>query len=282
VSPPSISSTVGALVAERPARARLFERLAIDYCCGGNRPLDEVCRERGLDPTTVASLVDALDGGGEDGADWARRPLVELCDHIVEVHHSYLRRELPRLAALLEKTEHAHADERPELRQVRATFERLRGELDQHLENEERTLFPAVRRLGPDEPFTDATVVCDHLEDEHAAVGALLAELAELTGGYDTTRANCNTHRAAIDGLRELERDLHEHVHEENNILFPRLLGRAPRRTHDDGRRCGSGAGAGTLAVRVGAVRRHLGGDARVRAGLRSLPGRGDAAPPPG
>jgi regulator of cell morphogenesis and NO signaling len=211
-------STVGDLVAERPARARLFEQLGIDYCCGGRRTLDEVCDERGLDATTVTVLLDALESdAGLIGTDWGRASLAELCDHIVDVHHAYLRRELPRLSRLLEKSERAHADERPELSEIRATFERLRDELEQHLAEEERALFPACR----DARLPDGL---DRLAAEHTRTGELLQRLSALTAGYDTETALCNTHRAAVDALAELERDLHEHIHEENNILFPRVL----------------------------------------------------------
>ena len=217
---------VGTLVAERPARARLFEQLGIDYCCGGRRPLADVCRERGLDAATVAVLLDAA--GDERGlveSDWGRASLQDLCDHIVHVHHAFLRRELPRLSGLLARCERAHADEHPALTEVRETFERLRLELEHHLVEEERTLFPACRRLAAGEtgsPLPGGAF--ERFEDEHAATGALLQRLSTLTRGYDVADALCNTHRAAMDGLAELDHDLREHIHEENNILFPRAL----------------------------------------------------------
>jgi regulator of cell morphogenesis and NO signaling len=221
------SRLVGELVAERPARARLFEHLGIDYCCGGRRPLADACREHGVDAATVAVLLDALDEATDRPAepDWARASLLALCDHIVEVHHAYLRRELPRLSELLAKCVRAHAADRPELIELRATFERLRAELERHLAEEERVLFPVCRTLEPGEP-ADSVLPgsLERLETEHAATGGLLERLSLLTGGYDLGGALCNTHRAALDALAALERDLHEHVHEENNILFPRVL----------------------------------------------------------
>src|SRR5262245_50330857 len=140
------SRLVGDLVAERPTRARVFEQLGIDYCCGGRRPLGDACRERGLDVESVVALLDD-DTNTFDEPDWRRAPLSELCDHIVAVHHDYLRRELPRLAELLAKCERAHGEDRPELVEARETFEHLRAELEHHLADEERRLFPACRRL---------------------------------------------------------------------------------------------------------------------------------------
>jgi regulator of cell morphogenesis and NO signaling len=217
------SSIIGDLVVERPARARLFEQLGIDYCCGGRRTLAEVCDERGLDAATVVVLLDTTESDrGLIGSDWGRASLPELCDHIVDVHHAYLRRELPRLTALLEKCERAHADERPELHEVRATFERLRVELEHHLAEEERAVFPACRAVAAGATLEPGLL--ERLADEHAGAGAALRRLSALTDGYETDTALCNTHRAAVDALAELERDLHEHIHEENNILFPRVL----------------------------------------------------------
>jgi iron-sulfur cluster repair protein YtfE (RIC family) len=100
----STATTVGELVVDDPARARVFEQLGLDYCCGGKRPLAEACRERGLDPDTVAAMLNAAEASGvRTGEDWSQATLAELCDHIVEAHHGFLRRELPRLSTLLEK-----------------------------------------------------------------------------------------------------------------------------------------------------------------------------------
>jgi regulator of cell morphogenesis and NO signaling len=206
---------VGELVAAVPARARLFERLGIDYCCGGRVSLADACRARRLDPETVAVLLDAfgdIPAAGEP--DWSTVSLAQLCDHIVDVHHAFLRRELPRISTLLEKCERAHG-----LVEPRALFDELRGELEPHMLEEEQVLFPAVRAGSG----IDASLV-DDLDDEHAAVGQLLQRLSVLTNGYDPSAALCNTHRAALAALADLERDLHDHIHEENNILFPRAL----------------------------------------------------------
>lgn len=219
----SPSTTVADLVVERPARARLFEQLGLDYCCGGKRSLEDACHAKGLDAATVATMLGALDAVGDTHADLTGASLAEVCDHVVAIHHDRLREELPRLSTLLAKVEKAHGAERPEVASVRETFEELRAELERHLAEEEDRAFPAVRRLEAGAPANGLRGELAALEDEHDRAGALLERLSELTGGYDVDDARCNTHRAAIDGLAELQRDLHLHIHEENNVLFPRV-----------------------------------------------------------
>jgi regulator of cell morphogenesis and NO signaling len=216
------SRTVAELVLEQPARARVFEELGLDYCCGGKTPLQDACEARGL---PVDAAVTALEDAAEAPTgerDWTTVPLTELCDHIVSEHHDRLREDLPRLDALLEKVVRAHGDERPSLFELRDTFIALRGELEEHLAAEEAVLFPLVRAGGP----YDADQL-GALEHDHESAGSTLARMRELTDGYDLDQGLCNTHRATLDGLRELERDLHQHIHEENNVLFPRALAAA-------------------------------------------------------
>lgn len=220
-------TTVADLVIERPARARVFERLGLDYCCGGKRSLAEACESKGLDLAGVVTALGAEAPSGEEGdePDWAAAPLPELCEHIVLEHHAFLRRELPRLWELLDKVERAHGQEHPQVLEVRAVFAGLWRELEDHMAKEEQVLFPACVALAKGAqapPFVSAAIAV--MEDDHAQAGAALERLSDLTGGYDLGRALCNTHRATLDGLRELERDLRQHIHEENNILFPRTL----------------------------------------------------------
>ena len=214
-------STLAELVLARPAHAQVLERLGLDYCCGGRRSLAAACAERGLDPATVAVF---LEGESEpvavESTNWNAAPLGELCAHIVDVHHARLRWELPRIGHLAMRARDAHAAEAPELAEVHRVFESLRWELEEHIEDEETHLFPRIaagERLKPDE--------LAELEREHDGAGAALHRLRELTGGFDCDQALCNTHRALLDGLHGLELEVHQHVHEENNVLFPRALG---------------------------------------------------------
>lgn len=216
------SRTVAELVLERPARARVFEELGLDYCCGGKTPLDDACAARGVPVGQAVAALEAVSDEPTAERDWATAPLAELCDHIVSEHHDRLRTELPRLDDLLAKVVRAHGEERASLLELHDTFTSLRRELEEHLATEEEQLFPLVRVGGP----YDADKL-GALEHDHEWAGSALARIRELADGYDMERALCNTHRATLDGLRELEHDLHQHIHEENNVLFPRALAAA-------------------------------------------------------
>jgi regulator of cell morphogenesis and NO signaling len=225
---PEIS--VGQLVADDPRRARLFERLGIDYCCGGRVPLDRACRQKGLDVEAVLSQL-ALDEfeaphDGHDGFDASRVRMAELIDHILSTRHAYLDRELPRLSALAGQVVGAHGLRHPELRAVRDVFNELKDELIFHMLNEEKVLFPTIARLdaaaGIPLPGGSVTGAIRLMEHEHSDAGLALARLRTLTDGYTPPADACPTYRALLDGLAELETDLHVHIHEENNILFPR------------------------------------------------------------
>lgn len=222
---------VGRLVAEHLGRARVFDRLGIDYCCGGKTALDRACWEKGLDVFEVLRELAASDARATEAEsiDWNRAPMSDLADHIVAVHHAYLRRELPRLADLMEKVVAAHGARHPDLGAVHATLLSLKAELESHMLKEEKVLFPIIKQLE-----TATTLPSFHcgsvnnpilvMEHEHEDAGTALAQLRAWTGGYQAPEDACNTYRAALAGLAELEADLHRHIHKENEILFPRAL----------------------------------------------------------
>jgi regulator of cell morphogenesis and NO signaling len=218
----STEVTVARLVTERPGRSRVFEALGIDYCCGGKRPLAEVCAEKGLDALTVLRMLEAyeLEATAEDRTDWSKATVGELADHIEEVHHGYLREALPRLAFMVNKVAGRHSDRHPELEELRGVFEEFRGDLEPHMAEEERVVFPLCRGLGDGAEAEGALGV---MEREHEGAGEALARMRGLTGGYEPPADACNTYRAMLAGLAELERDMHLHVHEENNVLFPKI-----------------------------------------------------------
>jgi regulator of cell morphogenesis and NO signaling len=200
--------TVAELVVEAPGRSRVFEELGIDYCCGGRRSLASACAERGLDADAVAArLAEVEVEGGQEGEDWAAAPLSALCDHIVEIHHAFLRRELPLLGALVDKVARVHGDAHPKLLETQEHYGAVAAELRIHMAEEEEMLFPACRRLD-------------------AATGAALERIRLLNRDFAPPADACNSYRAMLDRLETLERDLHRHIHEENNILFPRAAAR--------------------------------------------------------
>jgi regulator of cell morphogenesis and NO signaling len=203
----------------------VFEELGIDYCCGGKLSLAEACARRGLGVDAVRGRLTEHDAGSiSDGTDWRRVPLAELCSHVIVVHHGYLRRELPRLRGLLAKLARVHGDRHPELRDALAVFEPFANDLERHMAKEERVLFPLITRIEsgevPPTPFVLQPI--EVMEAEHDDAGRALAKLRRVTGGYAVPSDGCNTYRAAMSALADLEADMHAHVHKENNILFPR------------------------------------------------------------
>jgi len=221
-------TSVAELVTERPARARIFEELGIDYCCGGDHSLAEACRKNNLDPDTVVQMLDAATEATSavDTTDWSEVSLAALIDHIVDTHHAYLRRELPRLEELLMRVTSAHGADVSWLHPVLEVFQTLKLDLETHMVSEEERVFPSIRSLEATEETAEASSLdeegIDVMIKEHDDSGAALERLRELTNGYTPPEGACPKFRAAMDGLRKLETDMHQHVHKENNILFPR------------------------------------------------------------
>ena len=224
-----LPGTVGQLVAERPSRARVFEKFGIDYCCGCRKPLEQACSERQVD---VRAVIDALRHNDERRGperDWSAMGLTRLADHIEQTHHGYLRQELPRLDFLTRKVAAVHGHDRPELLRLRDVFLEFKAELLEHMRKEEAVMFPMCRRLeagqwpqGPDAVGLERPV--DVLTHEHEHAGRALEEMRALAADYVPPAEACNTYRAMLDALKELEADMHQHVHLENNVLFPAAI----------------------------------------------------------
>ncbi len=229
--------TVGELVRERPSRARVFEDLGIDYCCGGKKPLSEACTKKGHKVEEVLKTIEVADSAGSeaDSVDYGSMPLDELADHIVATHHAYLGHELPRLQAMAAKVARVHGEKDARLGELASVVDALAEELTSHMMKEERILFPVIRQFEqsdalPFMPFGTLANPIRAMEAEHDTAGNALEDMHRLTDGYTPPDWACNTYRALVDGLRELELDLHQHIHKENNILFPRAMDVEQRR----------------------------------------------------
>jgi regulator of cell morphogenesis and NO signaling len=229
-----LDHTVGSIVRDHPALSRLFEQAKVDYCCGGQRTLDEACRQRGIDPQQfLAQLADyaASETASETASEvnLAALSLAELADHIERIHHAYLHAELPRLEKMVTKVAAVHGEKDPRLTQIRDVFLALSAELTTHLMKEEQVLFPMIRQLEASDtrlrshcgtlvnPITRMTV-------EHDGAGVALAQLRQLTADFTPTEWACNTYRALFDALATFEQDMHQHIHKENNVLFPQAV----------------------------------------------------------
>jgi regulator of cell morphogenesis and NO signaling len=227
----TLDVTVGQLVAERPERARLFEKYGIDYCCGGSRPLGAACEAHQLDPREVLHSLVHLETGERSASesDWLAAPIPGLIDHITDRHHAYLRDALPRISYLINKVWDAHSLTHHRLSDVAAVFSALRNELELHMAKEEQVLFPLCRSIAdPDsrKEFQGLSLrnVVAVMEEEHLDAGNALKQLRELTDDYTPPIDACPTYRVMLSSLAELEADMHQHVHKENNILFPRAI----------------------------------------------------------
>ena len=224
-------ATVGQLVAERASRAKVFERFGIDYCCGGKVSVAEACARKGVDATAVLAALEAVDaalGQVADQQDWSAAPFDVLVRHIVDTHHAFLREALPRMAFLTTKVANVHGGDHPELRDVARIFAGFHAELDAHMAKEENVLFPLIVAMGkaggPVDFGPPVGAPIGVMEAEHDDAGRALEEIRRLANDYAVPDGACNSYRAMLDGLQEIELDMFQHIHLENNILFPRAL----------------------------------------------------------
>lgn len=228
--------TVAEIAAGSLAAVKVFEALGVDYCCGGKRPLTEVCAQKGLDPQAVVRTLEAAmrqqDAASE--TDWNHVPLEDLVRHIEQRHHSFLRRELPAIGSRLEKVYRVYNQRYgPTLTGLPEVFEGLQSELLSHLMKEEQILFPAILACEraatvsapmPQLPFGTVANPIRMMEMEHDEAGDALRRIRSITQDFAIPEYACVTYRALMAGLEELEQDLHLHIHLENNILFPRAI----------------------------------------------------------
>lgn len=226
-----VHETVGDIVARSPVLSHVFERADIDYCCSGKKTVGEACREKGLDPQAFLAELDvaAPSDGEEPMADAAVMSLTELVDHIERTHHVYLHSELPRLDGMTTQVASVHGQKDPRLHEVRETVLALAGELSSHMMKEEHILFPMVRQLeaSDEAPMFHCGSLANpihQMELEHEGAGSALTRLRALTDAFTPPEWACSAYRALLGALAHLERDMHQHIHKENNVLFPRVL----------------------------------------------------------
>lgn len=228
------TKTVREIALENPAFPRVFEELGIDYCCGGRMPLDEACAKKNIEVGQVAALLEkAAQGPAPAAEDWTGKPLAGLAAHIVDTHHAYVKRELPRLHELAAKVVNRHGATHAELPVIQQKLEQLGEELTQHLAKEEMILFPYIAGMEkahttgcakPNGCFGTVANPIAMMTQEHDDAGTLMAEMRQLSGDFTPPQGACPTFHAYYSGLDEFEKDLHQHIHLENNILFPRAL----------------------------------------------------------
>jgi len=226
---PAKTTPVGRLVAERPGRSEVFERFGIDYCCQGRTPLGEACSARGLDEGAVMLALAEADAQpvSPDEPDYGSMTTAQLIDHIVQVHHGFLWQELAPLSVLAHRVAAAHKDAHPELTKLAQAYDFLREDIEAHMKKEEEMLFPALRELSSGRTLPhffqgDLHVPLLVLEGDHERVEQSLRFFRTTTGGYVAPADACEAWRALLVRLHRMERDLHRHVHLENEILHQR------------------------------------------------------------
>ena len=234
-----VQQTVREVALNIPAATRVFEKLGIDYCCGGGKSLAQACGEADL---PVQSVLESLESAAlSDRArqdtpladDWAKASLSDLIAHINNTHHKYTREEIARLGPLFDKVCNVHGAKHPELLGIRHDFRALAQELTVHMMKEERVLFPFIERMeeaviagepilpAPFGPVNNPVAMMIH---EHDTAGGLLHSMRTRSSGYQPPEGACTSYKTLYGALDEFERDLHLHIHLENNILFPRAV----------------------------------------------------------
>ena len=223
--------TVRELVIAIPGATKIFAQFGIDYCCGGHRSLSDACRTRSIKVGEVVRSLEALRQVPDDSRDWRHESLASLAEHIIDTHHIFTRNELDRLAKLFDKVCSRHGNS--ELLEAQRLFKRLRGDLIPHMLKEEQVLFPYIERMEvalseqrivPPTIFGTVRNPVRLLLLEHDATGDLLIQLRSVTSGYTNPHDSSINFQALYQGLAVLEADLHQHIHLENNILFPRAV----------------------------------------------------------
>ena len=227
------TKTVKEYALEIPAATRIFEKLGIDYCCGGGKSLADACANAGVAVEEVLGSLqnNARTDGTSVDEDWTTSSQADLITHIVEKHHRFTREELERLDALLTKVCGVHGQNHPELFEIQHQFGNLRGELKPHMLKEERVLFPYIVQLEeaamakqflPAPPFGTVRNPVRVMMAEHDAAGYILGKMRESSSNYAVPPDGCISYKTLYSALAALEVDLHQHIHLENNILFPR------------------------------------------------------------
>jgi regulator of cell morphogenesis and NO signaling len=228
--------TVREVAIEMPQATRVFEKLKIDYCCGGGKPLTEACATAGVEVENLMRMLEET-GPGEaqrnGSLDFQKATLTELIDHILDNHHVYTKEEMARLESLIDKVIGAHSANHPELHGIGELFQQLCADLKPHMFKEEQILFPYIVEMEraalqngptPFAPFGTVNNPIRMMMMEHDTAGDILRELRQTSSNYTVPPDGCISYQTLYQALEAFEKDLHQHIHLENNILFPRAV----------------------------------------------------------
>jgi regulator of cell morphogenesis and NO signaling len=223
-----LNRTLSEIVTENYQAAGVFENYGLDFCCKGKRPLSQACEEKHVSAMQVLEDLSQVLHSDKKVFDFNTMSLTELAEYIVRVHHSYVKFNLPQIFNYVVRVASKHGDRYPYMKQVYLLFAELREEFEQHMLKEESVLFPRIKLLELNAAGTqDANYLqapIDVMEDDHERAGAIMQEIRALTDNYTAPEHACTTFRLTLDSLKGFEEDLHQHVHLENNILFPKAM----------------------------------------------------------
>ncbi|WP_432222205.1 iron-sulfur cluster repair di-iron protein [Flavobacterium sp. TMP13] len=225
-------TTIGEYVAKDFRTAAVFTQYGIDFCCKGNRTIEEACEKKQFNSNEVeAKVMDVLAMKTDEGIDFNSWPLDLPADYVEKTHHRYVEDKSQILLPFLDKLCKVHGASHPELFKVNDLFIGCAQEMAQHMKKEELILFPFIKKLVKAEA-TDGKFENPHfgtvnnpiemMMHDHVVEGERFVKIAELTNNYTPPADGCNTYKVTYAMLQEFESDLHKHIHLENNILFPK------------------------------------------------------------
>lgn len=226
------SKSLAQIVNDNHKTAYVFEKYHLDFCCKGKRLLKQACDEIKVPVEQVVADLENVTGDSKVSVDFDKMLLSQLADYIVLTHHDYVRKELPLIYSYLQKVTSKYGDRHPEMLAVFNAFVELEQDMTEHMEKEERILFPRIKMVEfyslensdaqINRSYLEAPITI--LEQEHENAGEILSQIREITNNYTLPEDACTTYRLGFAALQAFEMDLHHHIHLENNILFPKII----------------------------------------------------------
>lgn len=227
------NQTVAEIVTENYKTADIFKKKGIDFCCGGKVTLKDICAKKNIPYNELKTELEKVDQKNDQPDDFNNWSLDRLADHIINVHHQYVRENIPILSQYANKVARVHGDANPEVVEINYLFQLIAEDLERHMIKEENILFPYIKNLAQVEAekipfalphFGTVQNPINMMEHEHDVVGEYGHKIAELSNQYTPPAHACNTYRVLFAKLKEFEEDLHLHIHLENNILFKKAI----------------------------------------------------------
>jgi regulator of cell morphogenesis and NO signaling len=234
----SLSSlSLSKIVSSNHQAASVFEKYHLDFCCKGKRSLEQACTEQQLSISKVTEELENVftKDNNNTAIDFEKMNLPQLADYIVQTHHAYVKNEMPQIQAYLQKVSSKHGVRHPELYRIFQKFNAVKEEMEGHMKKEELILFPRIKELQEIADNENAQLQLNItylqspitvMEQEHDHAGNLLNEIRILSDNYTPPQDACTTYRLSFAALKAFELDLHQHVHLENNLLFPKAINR--------------------------------------------------------